>query len=94
MVFEGKDWQTLLFLINNDAITLVSQRMPQQVLDAISPMIKAKNHYWHFWDKLLSDVLQLPDEGIHTLNTQITTLVSQCKFHHHWTQEILKLMVL
>ena len=48
-------------------------KMPQHVLDAITNSIKSEDHFWHFWDKLLSDACQLPNEGIHALNTRITT---------------------
>ena len=70
------------------------KRTPQQALDAIGTTIKAEDHYWHFWDKILSDVCQLPNKGIHALNTRVTTLISQCKFPHPKTQEMLKIMVL
>ena len=35
-----------------------------------------------------------PDEGIHALNTRITSLVNQCKFPNTNTMDMLKFMVL
>ena len=67
---------------------------PEDVPAAIVTTIRSKDHFWHFWDELLSDVCQLPNKVIHALNTCITTLVSQCKVPHLETQEMLKLMVL
>ena len=75
-------------------ITPESQRTPWQALDYIRTTVKVKDHYWHFQDKLLSAICQLPKDGIHALNTCITTLISQCKFPHPETQEMLKVMVL
>ena len=65
--------------------------MPWLVLDATGTTIKYKEH---FWDKLLSNVCQLLIEGIHALSTCISTLISQCKFLHPQTREILMIMVL
>ena len=94
MMFEDDDWQNLQTLINNGTITPASQKMPQQVLDTTGTTMKSDDYFWHFWDELLSDVCQLPDEGIHALNTCITTLINQCKFPCPQTQEILEIMVL
>ena len=60
----------------------------------ISTMIKSEEPFWHFQDELLSNVCQLPNEGIHALSTLICTLVSQCKFPHPQTIEGVKIMVL
>ena len=57
-------------------------------------IIKSKEHFRHFQEELLSDIHQLPGEGIHALSTHITFLISQCKFTHPLTQEVLKIMVL
>ena len=59
-----------------------------------STTIRSEDHFWHFQEELLSDVSQLPNEGIHALNTCITTLITQCKFPHPKTQEMLKITVL
>ena len=90
MMFKGKDQQTLQTLIDNGTITLESPKTPWQVLDAIWTTMKSNNY---FWDELLSDVHQLPDESIHALNTCITTLINQCKCPHPEIQEMLKIMV-
>ena len=79
MMFKSEDRETLQSLINNGTITPENQKMPQEALDAISTTIKANEH---FWDKLLSDVHQLPNEGIHALSTCMSTLIAQCKFSH------------
>ena len=89
MMFEGEDRHTPQSLI-----TVESQWMPQCALDAIRTNIKSEEHFWHFQDELLSDICQLSNEGIHALSTQISTLISQCKFPHLKTQEMLKIMVL
>ena len=68
--------------------------MPQLVPDAIGTTIKSEEHFWHFWDELLSCVHQLPDEDIHALFTHITSLIAQCKFPHGQTQEMLQFMLL
>ena len=62
-------------------------------MDAITTTIKSED-FWHFQDQLFSDVCQWPNEGIHSLNTQIMTLIKNCKFHHDKTKEALKIMVL
>ena len=61
------------------------QKMSLEALDAIGTAIKAEEHFWHFQDELLSNVCQLPDEGIHALSTYISTLIAQCKFSHGQT---------
>ena len=94
MMFAGKDRQTLQTLINNGTITQGHQKTPWQVLDAIMTSIKSKDHFWHFHDEFLLDVCQHPNEGIHALNTWISTLVNQCKFFHNETKKMLKIMVL
>ena len=94
IMFEGEDRQTFQSLIDNGTITAEHQKMPHNAIDAISITIKAKEHFWHFQDKLLSDVCQLPNEGNHALLTCICTLVIQCRFSQPQTWEILKIMVL
>ena len=79
-MFKDEDRQTLQSLINNRTITQESQRMLQLGLDAIGTTIKFKEHFWHFQDELLSNVCQLPNEGIHALSSHITNLITQCKF--------------
>ena len=77
MMFEGEDRQTVQSLTNNGTITPEHQKMPCNSFDAISTTIKAKEHFWHFWD-----VCQHPNEGIHALSTCICTLITQCKLAH------------
>ena len=45
-------------------------------------------------DECLSNVRQESQEGIHTLNNRITTLINNCKFTNTSTKETLKLMLL
>ena len=69
-------------------------KMFLHTLDVIGTIIKSKEHFWAFWDKLLSDIRQLPSKDIHVLSTCICNLVTQYKFPHPQTQEMLKIMVL
>ena len=89
MMFEGEDWQSLL---DNETITPEHQKTLRHELDAIVTAIKSEDHFWHFEDKLLSDMCQRSDKGIHALNTCITTLVNQCKFPNKNTKNMLKIM--
>ena len=57
-------------------------------------MIKEDVHFWHYCDEILSDLYHLPDEGIHSLNTHITSLVNKCKFTTKETKETIKVMLL
>ena len=93
-MFEGEDCQTLQTLIDNETITHEHQKTPRQVLGTTDTSIKSKDHFWHFWDGLLLVVCQKPNEGIHALNTHITSLVNQCKFPDQITKETLKIMAL
>ena len=45
-------------------------------------------------NKLLSDVQQQLDEGIHTINTSVISLANNCKFSHKDTKETQKIMLL
>ena len=94
MMFEIKDWQTLQTLLDNETITLEHQKTPRCVLDAIATTTKSKDHFWHFWDKILLDVCHRPNEGIHALKTCISTLANPYKFPNQNTKETLKIMVL
>ena len=93
-MFKGDDRYALKSLLDNSTIMEESMKMPQHTLDAIGTTIKSEEHFWTFWDKLLSDVRHLPGEGIHVLSMPICKLISQWKFHQADTQEILKIMVL
>ena len=93
-MFGGDDRQVLQTLIDNGTIIGENMKTPQATLDAISTSIKSEEHFWAHWDELLSNVRQLPGEGIHVLSQCICNLITQCKFAHTKTQEMLKLIVL
>ena len=50
-------------------------------------------HFWHYHDEILSDLCQLPDEGIHSLSTRINTIVGKCKFPSEKIKKPIKIMV-
>ena len=79
MMFEGEDQQTLQTLLDNETIMSEHQKTSRGVLDTTATTKKSEDHFWHFQDELLLDVCQRTDEGIHVLNTHITTLVNKCK---------------
>ena len=93
MVFTGEDRQALQALIDNNTITPEDQLTPIHALEAIQITIK-EEHYWHYRDKIISDIRQQPNEQIHTLNTRITTLVNNYRFEHQQTTETIKIMLL
>ena len=45
MMFEGKDWQMLQTLLDNEMITPEHQKTPRQLLDTIAITIKSKDHF-------------------------------------------------
>ena len=94
MMFTGKDRQALQTLIDNNTITPEDQCTPIHALKAIQTTIKEEEHYWHFRDKVMSDIRQQPDKQIHALNTRITKLVNNCRFQHQQTTETIKIMLL
>ena len=88
MMFQGEDWQalhTLHTLLYNNRVTPKDQCTPYHALDMIGTSIKEDINFWNFRDVFLSDFRQAPNKGIHTLNTRITTLISNCKFTHRPT---------
>ena len=93
-MFEGDGRQDLQSLIDSGSIMEESIRTPQYALDATGTTMKSEEHFWAFQDELLSDVRQLPSEGIHVLSTHVCILITQCKFPHPQMQEMLKIMVL
>ena len=93
-MFQCEDQQALQTLIETHTITLENQKTPWQILDAVAMAIKSEEHFWHFQDKLLLDVTQLLDEGIHALSTRMTSLVNNCKFPNKETKETMKIMLL
>ena len=91
MLFEGDDCQALQTLIDNNTISAEAQCTPSLALNAIQSVIKEDIYFWNYHDKILSYFHQLPDEGIHSLNTHITTLVNKSKFTN---EETIKIMIL
>ena len=94
MMFEDEDHLALQTLIDNQTITPAAQGTPSLVLRAFQSVIKEDVHFWHHRDKLLTDLQQLPNEGIHTLSTCITTIIGKCSFPLQEIKDMLKLMVL
>ena len=94
MMFEGEDCQALQTLIDNQTILPDAQQTPVLALKAIQSVIKEEVHFWHHRDQLLSDLHQLPEEGIHAISNRINTLVHKCKFPNEEVKEIIKIMVL
>ena len=93
-MFEDKDCIALQTLNDNQTISPDAQQTPSLVLKAIQSVIKEDVHFWHYRDELLTDLQQLPNEGIHALSTCIITLVGKCRFPLQEVKELMKLMVL
>ena len=91
MMFEGEDCQALQTLIDNQNISPDAQWT--LALKSIQSVIKDA-HFWYYHDQLLSDLCQLPEEGIHSISNRINTLVSKCRFPNEEVKEIVKVMVL
>ena len=94
MMFEDEDCLALQTLIDNQTITPAAQQTPSLVLKAIQLVIKEDVHFWHHRGELLTDLQQLPNEGIHALSTCITTIIGKCIFPSQEIKDMLKLMVL
>ena len=47
-------------------ITPEDQLTPMCALKAIQTTIKEEEHYWHYRDKMMSDIRQQPNEQFHT----------------------------
>ena len=94
MVFEDEDHLALQTLIDNQTITPAAQQTPSLVLKAIQSVIKEDVHFWHHRDELLTDLQQLPNEGIHTLSTHINTIIGKYNLPSQEIKDFLKLMVL
>ena len=94
MMFKDEDHLALQTLIDNQTISPDAQQTPSLVLRAIQSVIKEDVHFWHHRDELLTDLQQLPDEGIHALSMHINTLMGKCKFPLQEVKELMKLMVL
>ena len=93
-MFKGDDRQALQILIDNGTTIEESMKTPCAALDAIGTTIKSDEHFWTHQDELLSDVRQLPGEGIHALSQHICNPITKFMFSHAETQEMLKHMVL
>ena len=94
MMFEGEDCQVLQTLTDSNTVTPEAQRTPALALRAIQSVIKEDVHFWHHHNQILSDLQQLPEEGVHALSNQICTIISKCQFSSDEVKEIMKIMVL
>ena len=94
MMFEGEDCQVLQTHIDNQTILPDAQKTPALAPKAIQSVIKEDVHLWHYHNQLLSDLHQLPDEGIHSLSNRIDTLIGKCRFPSEEIKEAMKIMVL
>ena len=94
MMFTGEDRHALQTLRDNDTITAADKCTPTLALKAIQTALKEEEHYWHYRDKVLSDIRQQPGEQVHTLNNRITTLINKCHFQDQKTTETIKIMLL
>ena len=94
LMFKSNDIQALQTLIGNGIIMAESMKTPQAALDAIGTAIKSEGHFRTHWDELLSNVRQLPGEGTHVLSQYICNLITECRFPHDKTQDLLKIMLL
>ena len=94
LMFEGEDRKALQNLIDNGVVTAEHMLTPKAVLDAIVTTIKSEEYFWAHRDKLMSDLQQQPDEGIHALSQHICDLITKSKSTHAPTVEMIKIMVL
>ena len=94
LMFDGEDRKALQNLIDSGVVTPEHMLTPKAALDVIATFIKSKEHFWAHKDKLLSDLWQHPDEGIHVLSQHICELVNKSTFTQAPTIEMLKIMVL
>ena len=94
MMFKGEYCQALQTLIENKTILPDAKQTSTLALKAIQSVIREDLHFWYHRDQLLSDLCQLPEEGIYGLSNIINTLASKCKFPNEEVKEIIKIMVL
>ena len=59
MMFEGDDCQALQTLINNNTIMPEAQHTPALALNTIQSVIKEDVYFWHYHDKILSDLCEM-----------------------------------
>ena len=93
IMFEGDVHQVLQMMIDYNTILPEAKYTPSLAINAIQSVIKDV-HFLHYHDEILSDLQQLPDEGIDSLNNCFNTLVSKCKFISEETKEVIKIMLL
>ena len=86
-MFEGEDRKALWSLIDSSVVTAEHMLTPKAALDAIGTTIKSEEHFWAYRDELMSDLQQLPDEGIHALSQHICDLNTKSKFGNTQTVE-------
>ena len=94
LMFEAEDRKALQSLIDSSVVTPEHMLEPKAALDAIGTTIKSEEHFCAYMDELMSDLQQLPDEGIHVLSQCICDLITKSKFGNAQTVETIKLMVL
>ena len=93
-MFKSEDRQALQSLIDSGVMTAEHMLKPKAALDAIGTTIKSEEHFWAYRDEPMSDLQQLPDEGMHLLSQHICDLITKSKFGNTQTVETMKLMVL
>ena len=94
LMFEGEDRKALQSLIDSSVMTPEHMLKPKAALDVIGTTIKSEEHFWAYRDVLMSDLWQLPDEGIHALVQCICDLITKSKFGNAQTIETIKIMIL
>ena len=94
LMFEGEGRKALQSLIDSGVMTPEHMLKPKAALHAIGTTIKSEEHFWAYRDELMSDLQQLPDEGIHVLSQHICDLITKSKFGNAQTVETIKVMVL
>ena len=93
-MFTGEDRQALQTLIDNQTIMPEDMKKPRATLDATGTTIKSEEHFWAHRYECISDIRQQPAEGIHVVYQHISNLITQFRFPHSESQEMLKIMVL
>ena len=93
-MFQHEDRKALQSLIDSGVVTAEQMSKPKAALDAIGSTIKSEEHFWAQRDELMSDLQQLPHEGIYALSQHICDLITKSKFAQAPTVEMVKIMVL
>ena len=94
LMFEGEDRKALQSLIDSGVVTAEHMLTPKAALDAIATTIKSEEHFWAHRDELMSDFQHQPDEGIHVLSQCICDPITNSKFTHAPTVEMIKIIVI